>query len=158
MEAVQVFGNPHVIFAPEPAEAQVEIAVRLCQAGDFAGAIARYRRALEMDPHLVEALNNLAWLLGTCPEESLRNGSEAVQHAEQACQLTQFRRTILVGTLAAAYAEAGRFSEAVATVQKACELAAMFNEEALLARNRELLELYRAGQPYHEPAVPTPAR
>ena len=143
---------------PRPAEAQVEIAVRLCQAGDFAGAIARYRRALEMDPHLVEALNNLAWLLGTCPEESLRNGSEAVQHAEQACQLTQFRRTILVGTLAAAYAEAGRFSEAVATVQKACELAAMFNEEALLARNRELLELYRAGQPYHEPAVPTPAR
>jgi tetratricopeptide (TPR) repeat protein len=134
----------------QPAEAETEVAARLSGRGDFAGALARYRRALQIDPNLVEALNNLAWLLATCPEASLRNGAEAVQHAEQACQLTQYRRTIMVGTLAAAYAEAGRFSEAVATVQKACELASIFKEDALLARNRELLELYRAGKPYHE--------
>lgn len=61
---------------------------------------------------------------------------------------------MMVGTLAAAYAEAGQLTEAVATAQKACELATLFGEKDLLARNRELLECYHAGQPYHEPAVP----
>jgi spermidine synthase len=136
---------------PRPAEAEVEVAAELSGRGDFAGAIARYRRALEIDPYLVEALNNLAWLLATCPEASLRNGPEAAQLAERACQITEYHRTILVGTLGAAYAEAGRFPDAVATAQKACELASIFKEEPLLAKNRELLELYRAGQPYHEP-------
>jgi tetratricopeptide (TPR) repeat protein len=134
-----------------PAEAEVEVAARLSGRGDYTGAMARYRRALEIDPYLVEALNNLAWLLATCPEASLRNGAEAVRLAEQACQITEYHRTMLVGTLAAAYAEAGRFPDAVATAQKACELASIFKEEALLARNRELLELYRAGRAYHEP-------
>jgi hypothetical protein len=60
-----------------------------------------------------------------------------------------------VGTLGAAYAEAGRFPNAVATAQKACELASIFKEVPLLAKNRELLELYRAGQPYHEPGRTT---
>ena len=63
----------------------------------------------------------------------------------------------MVGTLAAAYAEAGRFSEAVATAQKACELASIFKEDDLLAKNRQLLELYRASKPYHQPAT-LPAR
>src|ERR1019366_3785041 len=95
--------------AAQPAETETEVAAKLSGRGDFAGAVARYQRALQIDPYLVEALNNLAWLLATCPEASLRNGPEAVQHAEQACQLTQSRRTIMVGTLAAAFAEAGRF-------------------------------------------------
>ena len=95
-------------------------------------------------------MNNLAWLLATCPEASLRNGAEAVQLAEKACQITEYHRTIIVGTLGAAYAEAGRFADAVATAQKACELAGIFKEEALLAKNQELLELYRSGKAYHE--------
>jgi spermidine synthase len=138
-----------------PAEAEAEVAAKLSGRGDFAGAIARYRRALEIDPYLLEALNNLAWLLATCPEASVRNGAEAVQLAERACQITEFRRTIFVGTLGAAYAEAGRFPDAVATAQKACELASIFKEEPLLAKNRELLEHYRAGQAYHEPGPTT---
>ena len=139
---------------PSPAEAEGEVAAKLSGRGDFAGAIARYRRALEIDPNLVEALNNLAWLLATCPEASLRNGAEAVQLAERACQITDYHRTIMVGTLAAAYAEAGRFPDAVATAQKACDLATLFKEDSLLAKNQELLALYRAGQSYHEPPSP----
>jgi tetratricopeptide (TPR) repeat protein len=138
-----------------PAEAEVEVAAKLSRRGDFAGAIARYRRALELDPNLIEALNNLTWLLATCPEASLRDGAEAVQLGEKTCQLTGYHRTIMVGTLAAAYAEAGRFPDAVATAQKACELATIFKEEPLLARNRELLELYRGGKAYHEPELTT---
>jgi cytochrome c-type biogenesis protein CcmH/NrfG len=133
------------------------IAGALSLQGDFAGAIARYRRALQIDPDHAEVLNNLAWLLATCPEASLRDGPEAVRLALEACELTRFRRTIMVGTLAAAYAEAGRFPEAVATAQQACALAADEGDGALLARNQQLLGLYRASKPYHEPAAP-PAR
>jgi Tfp pilus assembly protein PilF len=130
------------------------IASSLCQQGDYAGAVARYRRALQIDPELAEVLNNLAWLLATCPEPSQRNGPEAVQLARKACELTRFRRTIMVGTLAAAYAEAGRFADAIATAQKACALATEGGDRTLLDRNQQLLELYRAAQPYHEPAPP----
>jgi hypothetical protein len=66
--------------------------------------------------------------------------------------LTKYDKTIYLGTLGAAYAEAGRFDEATATAQRACELAVKHgrDEEGLLRRNRELLELYRAHQPFHE--------
>jgi hypothetical protein len=60
---------------------------------------------------------------------------------------------MLVGTLAAAYAEAGRFPDAVATAQKAQALALAEGDQKLAARNAELLELYRAGQAYHEEAA-----
>jgi Tfp pilus assembly protein PilF len=138
----------------EPGRADIHgrIASSLSRQGDFTGAIARYRRALQIDPDHAEVLNNLAWLLATCPEGSLRNGPEAVRLALKACELTRFGRTIMVGTLAAAYAEAGRFAEAATTAQKACALATEEGDGALLARNQQLLDLYRTGQPYHETA------
>ena len=135
---------------PNRADIQGRIGGTLGRQGDYAGAVARYRRALQIDPQQADVMNNLAWLLATCPEASLRNGAEAVQLAEKACQITEYHRTIIVGTLGAAYAEAGRFADAVATAQKACELAGIFKEEALLAKNQELLEIYRSGKAYHE--------
>jgi len=100
--------------------------------------------------------NNLAWLLATSPEATNRDGVLAVKLAESACQQTRFRTAILVGTLAAAYAEAGRFDDAIATAQKACKLASESGKQDLLKKNQELLELYRKHQPYHEaPARPS---
>jgi hypothetical protein len=58
--------------------------------------------------------------------------------------------TTFVGTLAAAYAEAGRFDDAILTAQKACALAEKSGETNLLQRNQELLVFYRQHQPYHE--------
>jgi tetratricopeptide (TPR) repeat protein len=95
-------------------------------------------------------LNNLAWTLATSTETNIRNGKRAIQLAEQACELTHYDMAPIVGTLAAAYAEAGRFDDAMATAQKACALAEKSGEPELLKRNQELLELYRARQPYHE--------
>jgi len=60
--------------------------------------------------------------------------------------------TIFVGTLAAAYAEAGRFDDAITTAQQACALATAAGEQDLLEKNQKLLKLYRAHQPYHEAA------
>ena len=71
-----------------------------------------------------EVHNNLAWLLATHPSAEFRNGAEAVPLAERACQLTGGTNLAMLATLAAAYAEAGRFPEAVSTQQKVCDLAA----------------------------------
>jgi tetratricopeptide (TPR) repeat protein len=115
-------------------------------------AITHYQKALQIKPDSVDVLNNLAWLLATCPDAHLRDGVQAVKYAGQACELTHDGVTPLVGTLAAAYAEAGRFDDAIAAAQKACALASAAGEQDLLKRNQELLALYRAHQPYHEAA------
>jgi Flp pilus assembly protein TadD len=119
--------------------------------GRPADAILFYRKALEADPDALETLNNLAWLLATTPDGAVRDGAEAVQLAERACALSHFRRPVFIGTLAAAYAEVGRFSDAIATAEKARALAHTQRDEAIARRNEELLQLYRQGQPYREP-------
>jgi hypothetical protein len=97
------------------------------------------------------ALNNLAWSLATSSDASIRNGALAVEMATRACEQTHYQQTMMIGTLAAAYAEAGRFDEAMSTGQKACALASEHGDTDLLKRNQELVTLYQAHQPYHEP-------
>jgi protein O-mannosyl-transferase len=101
-------------------------------------------------------LNNLAWELATACRPENRDAAHAVQFAERACELTRYQSAALLETLAAAYAEAGRFPEAVSAGEKACTLAGASGDQVLLRKTRERLEKYRAGQPYHEPAAPTP--
>ena len=136
---------------PDDADARFNLSSALAQAGQVEEAVAQYRQALELNPDLVGALNNLAWILATSSNDRLRNGPEAVRLSEHACELTQYREPLLIGTLAAAYAEAGRFPEAVATAEKAAQLATTAGSGELAEKNRQLLELYRAGKPYHEP-------
>ena len=131
-------------------ELRLRLAGLLHQTGNFPEAVAQYRAALDREPESVEALNNLAWLLATCPDSTVRKGADAVRFAEQACRLTDQKKAGLVGTLAAAYAEAGRFPEAVTTAQTAADLAATAGNAPFAAQNRQLLELYRAGRPYRE--------
>jgi Flp pilus assembly protein TadD len=88
--------------------------------------------------------------------DSLRNGAEAVRLAERACELTQHRAPVLLGTLAAAYAEAGRFQEATETAEKARALALSVGQKQVAETNAKLLDLYRAGKPYREPVAGPP--
>jgi protein O-mannosyl-transferase len=129
------------------------LANTLSQQGNFAGAIAEYQTTLQIDPNHQLALNDLAWLLATAPDARFRNGAEAVRRAEQACRLTDYKLPLFVGTLAAAYAEAGRFDDAVKTAGEAIVLATAEKKPAVAAKNRELLELYRAKMAYHQPAA-----
>jgi tetratricopeptide (TPR) repeat protein len=127
-----------------------KVAMWLTERARTAEAIAHYRLALAGAPDSVLVLNNLAWLLATAPDAADRNGAEAVALAERACALATSEVPLLVGTLAAAYAEAGRFKEAIETGQRAVALAQTAADPELAQRNRELLELYRAGRPYRE--------
>jgi protein O-mannosyl-transferase len=135
---------------PNFANAYGRLAYLRAGQGNFEEATTGYRKALQIKPDLTEALNNLAWLLATCPDPKFRNGVEAVRLAERACQLTHFQRTMAMGTLAAAYASAGRFPEAVAMAERARDNALLWGETDLAQRNRQLLELYQAGKPFYE--------
>ena len=131
-------------------ESRQHLAGLLHQTGQHREAIAQYREVLKREPDSMETLNNLAWMLATSPDATVRNGAEAVNFAEHACRLTDSKKAGMVGTLAAAYAEAGRFAEAVTTATKAAELADAAGDAPFAAANRQLLSLYRAGRPYHE--------
>jgi len=130
---------------------RLDYAALLHQAGDVGQAEAELRQALVREPDSVEALNNLAWLLATAPDEKLRDGAEAVRYAEQASHLPPVKNLCVPGTLAAAYAEAGRFPDAVVTAENAVKSETDAGESRFAAINRQLLTLYRAGKPFHEP-------
>jgi tetratricopeptide (TPR) repeat protein len=123
----------------------------LASLGRSADAIIQYRTALAMAPDLVPALNNLAWILATDRGVTNRNGAEAVQLAQRACALTGYQTPVLIGTLAAAYAEAGRFKEAVDTARRARDLALAARQPEVAEKNRQLLGLYQSGRAYHQP-------
>jgi Flp pilus assembly protein TadD len=97
-----------------------------------------------------DALNNLAWIFAASAHPEFRNGPEAVQLAERACASTHDSQPLLIGTLAAAYAEAGRFDDAINTAQKAHDLAVAQGSAGVGARNIQLLQLYRSHRAYHE--------
>jgi tetratricopeptide (TPR) repeat protein len=122
----------------------VRLALLLGGQGRPAEAIAQYRKALTVQPDFLEAHNNLAWLRATCPEASLRNAGDAIEHAQRANQLADGNRPDLMDTLAAAYAEAGRFPEALATARKALALAKQQNNRALADALRFRIALYEA--------------
>jgi protein O-mannosyl-transferase len=109
-----------------------------------------YRRALEICPGDAGLLNNLAWIRAANAEARFRDGPEAVRLAERACQVTEYKQPMVMGTLAAAYAEAGRFDEAMATAEKARDLAASLGQKKVADRNQELFQLYKAHKPFHE--------
>lgn len=128
----------------------LDLAAMLSQTGDTKQAVEQYRHALVMNPDCVEALNNLAWLLATTGDEKLRNSAEAVLHAERASHLPAPKELCILGTLAAAYAEAGRFPEAITTAATAVESEIVAGQDNFANINRQLLRLYRSGKAWHE--------
>lgn len=139
-----------IALGPEAAFQYRKLADALNQQGKAKPAIEYYRAFLKLRPDDATACNNLAWLVATSADPASRSGTEAVGLAEHACALTEYKITIFVGTLAAAYAEAGRFEDAVATAQKAIQMAHAAGDKQIEQRNQQLLDLYRAGKPFHE--------
>jgi len=132
------------------AELHVQLGATLVRLGRPDEAINHYSDALRAKPDCAEALNNLAWIRAANAKEQLRDGAEAVRLAEQACQLTKYEEPLLVGTLAAAYAEAGRFDDAVTTARKARKLALERGQAQLAEKNQKLIELFSERKPFRE--------
>ena len=142
---------------PDLWQAHYGLAALFVRQGKVQEAMRQYHATLAIRPDFVEVLTRLAWLLAVHPDLHLRNGTQAVELAERACRLTQYGQPTVLMTLAAAYAEMGRFAEAVSSAQKAQSLAQVAGQTKLARRNQQLLELFQAGQPYREAVSRKPA-
>ena len=128
------------------ADAHFGLGVYAARYGEFRDAVEHYRLAIQANPGKTEAMNNMAWILATSPDEGLRNGPEAVRLAEQCCEETAYGRMQYVLTLATAYAEAGEFPAGVATVERAVAL--VRDDERTTKMLLRLADDFRRGEPY----------
>jgi tetratricopeptide (TPR) repeat protein len=133
------------------ATAYTNRAIALERGGQFQPAMEYYNRAIQADPNYDLALFDLAFLLATCPDQALRNGEDAVRLAERACQLVSRPDAIRLSVLAAAYAETGRFQEAITAVEDALELPQPGRNAGLLQELERQLNLYRNGGTFRHP-------
>ena len=136
--------------APGDRQARYGLAYLYNTLGRPADAVGQLREAVRRGGNDAQSLNLLARALATHPEDSVRSGAEAVQMAEKAASLTGSREPAVLDTLAAAYAEAGRFADAVGTARKALDLARGANQADLARQIESHLRLYENSQPYRE--------
>jgi protein O-mannosyl-transferase len=132
---------------PGDADAENNLGLALLQTGDVQRAAAHLEKALAIDPGHMNAEVNLAWVLATAPNESTRNGARAVQLAEHVARRAGHPNAIVLRTLAVAYAETGRFSEAIETAQQAIEIAKATGNDGLAADLERNIAAYHLNQP-----------
>jgi tetratricopeptide (TPR) repeat protein len=154
-----------VAIRPEYAKAHDNLGNALMQRGRMDEAILHFQKALEIRSDYPTAGYNLAraaWLLATSPEASVRDGAKAVTLAGQVERISGGRDAMINMTLAAAYAETGRFAEAIETAQRAQQLAVAQNKPALVGAIKMQMGRYLAGAPFRDasqtnaPAHPGP--
>lgn len=135
---------------PLSLEAHSNLAGALLMSGRHADAVAHLREAHRIDGTRVQVLSNLAWVLATCPDATVRRGKEAVEFAKRSVDLTKGTDPIALDALGAAYAETGRFAEAIESAQKAMALMKLHPDKQFLADLQSRLALYLAAKPFRE--------
>jgi len=147
--AIQVCRSALVLW-PLDVDCQTALAIALEEKGNPAEAMQHYQKALEIAPNSIPTLTNLAWLLATSQDGSLRNGAKAIDLARQADRLVGGADTRVLRALAAAYAENGEFANAIRTARSAMQLTRMHGEDSLTTDLDEQIRLYQLGMPYRE--------
>jgi type IV pilus biogenesis/stability protein PilW len=135
---------------PQYAKAHFNLGLVKVRQGKFAEAVGHYEKCLEITPDNASALEKLAWLYATCPDEGVRNGRRAVELAQKLERLTSKPVPQIYDILAAALAESGQFAQAVETAEKALQLTG--SDDPSAGRRRRLVDLYKSGKAYHEQA------
>jgi tetratricopeptide (TPR) repeat protein len=135
---------------PNYAAAHTSVGSAYHRKGLLKESIAHYQRSVALLPRAASAHNNLAWMLATCSDPSLRNGPQALALAQRANHLSNGSNPVFLRSLAAAYAENGQFSEAVATAQRALQISSKTTRRDLAQAIQNELKLYETATPYHE--------
>jgi tetratricopeptide (TPR) repeat protein len=171
-DAVLAFGNvflrqgdiPHAIEyfqkvvtnRPGYPNGHVDLGSAFLQQGRLAEALAEFKIALKLHPDCKEALNNLALVMATVPGFKSSDPTEPITLASRACVLSYYKNPFILGTLAAAYASAGQFADAVKTANKALAFADPKSDRDLVIALQDQLACYSAGKPYTDPSVIVP--
>jgi len=132
---------------PSDADAHICLGNALLRKGSLNEAIVHYKTALALAPEDPHSRNNLAWILATSSDVEIRDGGKAVEFAQQAVAISGGREPQFLRTLAAAYAESGRFSESIAAAQQAAMIANIQGKSRLANNLQKDLLLYRAYLP-----------
>ena len=130
--------------APKDSAALASRGDLLTDLGQYSAAANDYERAVAANPKNVEACRGSAWLLATCPDESVRNPDLALHRAQLATQLDHKADVVTLDTLAAAQASTGDFEAAMQTVRQAIDLAPPSERSVYQDR----LQMYRRSTPY----------
>lgn len=134
---------------PDDAQAHYLLGILFRDQAKDQEAVNHWRAALRLQPDQVPVLAQTAWVLATSSEDSVRNGNEAVELAGRAIRLSGNESTGLLDVLAAAYAESGRFPEAVQTAKRALAMVSV-GETAPAAPLKDRIRRYEAGSAFHE--------
>jgi len=148
-EAVEALNKALEIY-PEHINARYNLGLALWSLGKTEPAVQEYRKILSVKPNWAIPANSIAWILATDRNKKLRNGDESVQWALIACKNDGGKNPEYLDTLAAAYAEAGRFEEAVRTARKSLNLARSAGDADLAEEVEKRLQLYKAKKAFIE--------
>jgi tetratricopeptide (TPR) repeat protein len=136
-----------LLIQPKDADAHTCLGNAFLRRGSVSRAVAEYETAATLAPEDPHSRNNIAWALATSYDSSVRDGPKAVGFAQQAVTLSGGREPQFIRTLAAAYAENGQFSEAIAAARQAAIIANMQGNQRLANNVEKDLLLYRAQLP-----------
>jgi Tfp pilus assembly protein PilF len=139
-----------VELGPDYTEAHLDLGILLDRQGQPAEAVHHLREAIRLDPNWADPWNQLAWLLATCPDSTVRDPDEAMRLAGRAVELSSARDANVLDTQAAAQAAAGRFGRAVETARRALAVARAIDDESLAHTIRLRLAMYERGIAYVE--------
>jgi protein O-mannosyl-transferase len=149
VEAAQHF-EMAIRLRPGHADAHYNLGMIFFGQGRNTEAEGHWREAVRLEPTRIEYLRPLAWALATSPDPVARNAAEAVELAGRAVRLSPKPDPAVIGTLAAAYAEAGQFPEAIKTAGQALDVAATQHDDKLAADLREKVKLYESGKAFRD--------
>jgi Flp pilus assembly protein TadD len=138
---------------PDNVEARNTLGTALIQQGHLREAIEQWQEALAIQPENGNAASNLAWVFATCPEDSFRDGRHAVELAEKALRVSGGKIPMIYKVLAAAYAESGRFSDAIESAQRGAELAMNQGNPGLATELQSNIAVYQSGRPLRDPSI-----
>ena len=139
--------NQAIQLDPKLAQPYLARADFFAAAGNYDKALADYNQAIPLNTKSARAYDSRARLLATCAHAEIRDGKKAVEDATEACNLSKWNAPSKIDTLAAAYAEAGDFDNAVKWESRFMDSPEISKEETADAQNR--LILYQANKPYH---------
>jgi Flp pilus assembly protein TadD len=149
IESASVFSDA-VRLNPTNSGIHFNAGLAFLRAQRYDDAKTQFNEAARLRPDWPEPLAAEAWSLATNPDDHARNGAEAVKLAERAADLTGHQQPAILNTLAAAYAESGRFDDALATANQALAIAKQLNRTNLFPRIEQAIMLYKTNTPWRE--------